>query len=287
MTTNQDGSLPSEPRLSEADRAAAFTKHQPVDRAAAFRAGRAPVPTKFIVWMAVVFVVLGLGGTLLEHYFGGIGVTTTPTTVFKLPATPKAPTGPEISATLPALMGLKYISHATAPKFTLIDQNGRNWSLRSAKGNVVVLTFENSTCNDICPVLGQEIKQAQQRLGADSSKVIFAIVNSDPKNLAVNARPPALAIPDLAGLHHIYFLTSKLTRLNSVWSSYGVSVRVGSGANQVAHNDVMYFIGTKGQLTALATPFANENTKGVFSLSPSDIARFAQGIANTASSLVK
>ncbi|MBW4078596.1 MAG: hypothetical protein HIU84_08855 [Acidobacteria bacterium] len=287
MTTNHDGALPPEPRLSEADRAAAFTKHQPVDRAAAFRAGRAPVPAKFIIWMAVVFVVLGLGGALVEHYFGGIGVATTPTTVFKLPATPKSPTGPEISASLPALMGLKYIAHASAPTFTLISQNDKHWALRNARGDVVVLTFENSTCNDICPVLGAEIKQAQLRLGTKSSKVIFVIVNSDPKDLAVNARPPALVIPGLLGLPHIYFLTAKLNRLNSVWSNYGLSVRVGAVAHQVAHNDVMYFIDTKGQLTALATPYANESTKGIFSLSAWNITRFAQGIANTASSLVK
>jgi cytochrome oxidase Cu insertion factor (SCO1/SenC/PrrC family) len=287
MTTNHDEALPSEPRLSEAERAAAFTKHQPVDRAAAFRAGRAPVPMKFIMWMTVVFVVLGLGGALVEHYFGGIGVTTTPTSVFKLPATPKSPSGPEITASLPALMGLKYIAHASAPSFTLTNQYDKPWGLRDARGHVVVLTFENSTCNDICPVLGAEIRLAQQRLGANSSTVDFVIINSDPKHLAVSARPPALVRPGLAALPHVFFLTSTLVRLNSVWSNYGVSVRVGTTANQVTHNDVMYFIGTKGQLAALATPFANENTQGVFSLRPIDIAHFAQGISNTASSLVK
>ncbi len=287
MTTNEDGALAPESRLSEADRAAAFVKHQPADRAAAFRAGRAPVPTKFIVWMTAVFVVLGLGGVVLEHYFGSIGVTTTTTTVFKLPATPNSPSGPQISASLPALMGLKYIGHATAPNFTLVNQNGKKWGLADARGKAVVLAFEDATCNDICPVLGAEIKQAQQRLGVKAQRVVFAIVNSDPKRTAVVPRPPVLTIPGLSRLHNIYFLTSKLSRLNNVWSNYGISIRVGATANQVAHNNIMYFISPKGQLTALATPFANESTKGVFSLSASDIAHFAQGIANTASSLVK
>lgn len=287
MTTNEDGALAPESRLSEADRAAAFARHQPADRAAAFRAGRAPVPTKFIVWMTAVFVVLGLGGVVLEHYFGTIGVTTTTTTVFKLPTTPNSPSGPQISASLPALMGLKYIGHATAPNFTLVNQNGKKWGLGDARGKAVVLAFEDATCNDICPVLGAEIKQAQQRLGVKAQRVIFAIVNSDPKHTVVAPRPPVLTIPGLSALHNVYFLTSKLSRLNSVWSTYGISIRVGATANQVAHNNVMYFISPKGQLTALATPFANESTNGVFSLSATDIAHFAQGIANTASSLVK
>lgn len=287
MTTNEEGVDSSNSRLSESDRAAAFAKHQPVDRAAAFRAGRAPIPPKFIVWMTAVFLVLGLGGALVEHYFGGIGLPTTTTSVFKLPPTPKTPTGAQISASLPALMGLKYIANATAPDFSLVTQDGQKWSLHDARGKAVVMTFEDSTCNDICPVLGAEIKQAQQRLGRAATRVVFIIVNSDPKRVGVDATPRALTVPGLISLHNVYFLTAKLTRLNEVWTSYGLSVKVGAKANQVSHNDVMYFIGTRGQLTALATPFANESTKGVFSLSASDIGRFAQGIANTASSLVK
>ncbi|MHB1089203.1 MAG: SCO family protein [Acidimicrobiales bacterium] len=287
MTTNEEEADSSNSRLSEAERAAAFAKHQPVDRAAAFRAGRSPIPPKFILWMTAVFVVLGLGGALVEHYFGGIGLPTTTTSVFKLTPTPKSPSGAQISASLPALMGLKYIANAMAPDFSLVNQDGRKWNLHDARGKAVVLTFEDSTCNDICPVLGAEIKQAQQRLGQAASRVVFIIVNSDPKHVALDARPRALTVPGLISLRNVYFLTSRLTKLNSVWTSYGLSVRVGAKANQVAHNDVMYFIGTKGQLTALATPFANESTKGTFSLSASDIGHFAQGISNTASSLVK
>ena len=239
------------------------------------------------MWMVVVFAVLGLGSAAVEHHFGTISLPTTATTVFKLFPTPQEPSGHQISASIPALMGLKYIANATAPGFTLITQNGKRWRLRDARGKAVVLTFEDSTCNEICPVLGAEIKQAQQRLGSKSSQVIFAIVNSDPQHVGVTAAPAVLTVPKLNSLDNVYFLTSKVSQLNTVWANYGVSVRVGTKANQVMHNDIMYFIGPKGQLAAQATPFANENTRGVFSLSPADVGRFAQGIANTASSLVK
>ncbi len=287
MTTNDDESSPQNSRLSEAERAAAFTKHQPVDRAAAFRAGRTPIPPKFIMWMVAVFAVLGLGGAVIEHYFGSIGIPTTSSTVFKLSPTPKTPAGAQISAALPALMGLKYIANAKAPGFSLLTQTGTEWSLRDARDEAIVLTFENSTCNDICPVLGAELKQAQQRLGAKASRVLFVIVNTDPRHVAVTPAPAALTVAGLDGAPNVLFLTSKLARLNAVWTNYGVSVRVGSKANQIMHNDIMYFISPAGQLSAQATPFANENTRGIFSLSPTDISRFAQGIANTAGSLVK
>lgn len=287
MPTSDDGVPLVTSGLSEAERAAAFAKNQPVDRAAAFRTGRTPIPPKFIMWMIVVFAVLGLGGAVVEHYYGNIGLPTTATTVYKFTPPPKLTKGQQISASLPALMGLKYIANATAPGFKLTTQSNTPWSLRDAKGKAVVVTFENSTCNDICPVLGAEIKQSEQRLGANASKVIFAIVNTDPKSLLVQRDPPVLSIPRLQTYANVYFLTSKLSNLNKVWTKYGVIIRVGAKANQVLHNDVMYFIGTSGQLEALATPFADESAKGVYSLSAIDIAHFAQGIANTASSLLK
>ena len=256
--------------LSEQQRAAAFSSSMtPADRSAALREGRTPVPPKFILWMVGVFVVLGGGGAILEHYFGNVGQpSATTTTVFTLPATPTTLAGPQLSSSLSALMGLKEIANAQASPFTLRDQANREWGLLRAKGKVVVLTFYNVNCNDVCPVVGAEIRQAQARLGANARKVEFVIVNSDPNHFAVSAAPAAL-------------------QLKAVWIKYGVSVKVGALASQVAHNNIMYFIDPRGRLRAQAVPFGNENHAGVFSLGPTTISRFAQGIAQTADSLVR
>ena len=275
--------------LSEQQRAAAFSSSMtPADRSAALREGRTPVPPKFILWMVGVFVVLGGGGAILEHYFGNVGQpSATTTTVFTLPATPTTLAGPQLSSSLSALMGLKEIANAQASPFTLRDQANREWGLLRAKGKVVVLTFYNVNCNDVCPVVGAEIRQAQARLGANARKVEFVIVNSDPNHFAVSAAPAALSIPGLANTPSVYFLTGPLLQLNAVWINYGVSVKVGALASQVAHNNIMYFIDPRGRLRAQAVPFGNENHAGVFSLGPTTISRFAQGIAQTADSLVR
>src|SRR5487761_2612308 len=219
------------------------------ERAAALTAGRAPIPTKFIAWTVAALLALGLGGTLVEHFFGNVG--------------------------LPSRQG----SHG--PTTT-----GAAWSLRGARGRVVVLGFYGATCHDICPVLGDEIKQARALLGTNATQVEFVIVNTDPHALARDATPAALTVPGLAGLTGVHFLNGTLNELNAVWSAYGVQVRVGAKASQVVHNDVMFFITPRGHLVAQVTPFANETHSGRYLLDAGERHRFARGIAQTAASLV-
>jgi protein SCO1/2 len=284
--TSED-SEPPEDTLSEAQRASAFANATaPAGRHGRPQMGRAPIPGKFVLLVTTVFVVLGLGGVLVEHYFGGVG-TSGPTTTFTLAPTPGTPSGPPVGASTRAFIGLKEIGVATAPDFSLRDQFNRVWSLGRHRGKVIVLTFFNRDCNDICPVVGAEIRLAQRRLGAASSTVDFAVVNSDPKHPGLEASPPAISYTGLSGLRSVYFLTGTLDRLNSVWVDYGLAVNVGGLANQVAHNNVMYFIAPDGRLRYLALPFANEDHSGRFHLSPAEMSRFATGIANVAISLAK
>jgi cytochrome oxidase Cu insertion factor (SCO1/SenC/PrrC family) len=284
MTSPTSESAQAQNALSEEQRAAAFAQaNAPVGRDGLPRVGRAPIPTKFVLFVTSVFVVLGLGGVVIEHYFGGGAATTT--TVFAPAPTPEAPTGPQLSASTGAFMGLKQIGSARAAQFTLLDQFGRKWSLAAHKGKVVVLTFLNVHCNDLCPVEGAEIRQAQTLLGAMSSHVEFVIVNSDPNHTRVVANPLVLRVGHLENQRTVHFLTGPLEQLNAIWIDYGLAVKVGLRPSQVAHNNVMYFIAPSGRLRSLAVPFGNEDHAGVFSLGSADISRFARGIASVAVSL--
>jgi len=275
------------PLLSETERAAIFASNAPVDRNFRRQGGRAPIPPKAVAWALVIFVVLGLGGAALEHFFGNFGVTSATTTKFLPSNANLSPVSSLNSLSVDQFMNLKQIANASAPSFTLRTQRNHRWNLRRSNGKVIVLAFENAPCNDICPVLGNEIKQAQALLGNNESQVEFAIVNTDPLDLTLSAHPMALSEPGLASASHVVFLTGSLHALNAVWSDYGVRIKVGALASQVTHNNVMYFIAPNGQLEAQATPFASVSTHNVFSLKANLITRFAKGIATTASSLVK
>ena len=262
-----DGRAPSTPMISDDERSAAL------------RAGRAPVPPKFILLVVAVFVVLGLGGVVLERVVGTPGqvpVTSPPriTTPSTLPITPRS------------ILGLKALTGRTAPPFTLTDQHGTTWSLSAQRGRVVILAFYNESCNDICPVLGSELRTSLSLLGTNADHVEVAIVNTDPTHAAALARPPALVRPALVGRANVVFLTGTLAELNAVWSHYGVQVRLGQPPAPALHNDVLYFITSRGALRAQATPFANENRHVVFSLDRESRDAFAAGIAEEAGSLL-
>jgi cytochrome oxidase Cu insertion factor (SCO1/SenC/PrrC family) len=299
------GGAPSESEaLSEADRAAAFaTGRAPVDRAAALRAGSVPVPRKFVRWIIVAFAVLGLGGIVGEKLIGnagvgalgatsvttlaGTGAPVTGATSATAPATPTAPDAPAVDASPSAVIGLTRLAGHQAPVISLRDQGGAAWDLAGARGKVVVLTFFNSECDDICPVLAREIVQADQLLGARSRDVDFVVVNSDPLETSLAPTPPALTRTGLAARSNVSFLSGSLAQLDTVWKKYGVTVAVDNTDRVITHNDVMDFVGPTGKLELSATPFANENTLGIYSLQPAVVHTFARGVADSAAGLLK
>lgn len=287
MSTTPNPGSPHE--LTEEERAAAFAKaFATTSEGGAPRIGQSPIPPKFVLLVAAAFVVLGLGGVVLEHFYGNVGQpSSSTTTIATLPPSPNLPQGPQISASTQALMGLKSIATASAPGFTLTDQTNHSWSLADAAGKVVVLTFYNQNCLDICSVLGPEIRQADASLGSAASRVEFVIVNTDPTHFTYRASPAALVTPGLANVPNVRFLTGPLNMLNSVWINYGLTVHVGALPNEIAHNNVMYFITPRGALSSLAVPFGNENFASVFSLDSATIHRFAEGIAQTAIRLAR
>jgi protein SCO1/2 len=243
-----------------------------------------------IIAMIITFAVIGLGGVVLEHYFGNTGVassvtTTTLSTTGAPPPTPTPPAVPQLSAPLDAFIGLKQIGTAPAPELVLRDRSGASWSLQDQTGKVVVVTFLNNGCNDLCPVLGEELRQAALLLGPAAPHVEFAIVNTDPNQTSVEADPEALSITGLDADPSVHFLTGSLRQLDAIWAAFGVEVTVGQSANQIAHNNILYFVDPQGRLRAEAVPFGNENQRGDYVLPAADVTRFAQGIAREAASL--
>jgi cytochrome oxidase Cu insertion factor (SCO1/SenC/PrrC family) len=269
--------------LSEEERRAAFAAELARPTTPSGRALRPSVPPKVVWYVALAFAVLGLGGVVLDHFFGGPVDTSAPTTTAATTTTTLAP-GHPLPVTALTYIGLKPIAPSPAPAVSLTDTAGRRWRLSGQRGRVVILAFYSVDCSDVCPVLGTELREALALLGPRPVEV--AIVNTDPRNLLVEPRPPALASTGLAGRRDVAFLTGSLAQLDAVWTRYGVSVDV-TAAGRVAHNDVLYFIDPRGRLRALALPFGNESRRGGYRLPAADEARFARGVADEAGSLTR
>jgi protein SCO1/2 len=102
--------------------------------------------------------------------------------------------------------------------FRLADQDGREVSLRSLRGRVVVLTFMYSTCRDTCPVTAQQIRGALDDLGHD---VPALAVSVDPANDTRDAAQAFLVRQSLSG-GRMRFLLGSRAQLEPVWRAYGI-----------------------------------------------------------------
>jgi protein SCO1/2 len=178
-------------------------------------------------------------------------------------------------------MGLQKLTVMAAPGFSLADKQGRPTSLAGLRGRVVVLTFFDSACDDICPVMEAELSRAYADLGVDAARVSFVTVNTDPLGLSVGVAGLAEK-GSLGAVPTWQFLTGSLGQLGSVWRSYGVAVEVQTSTRTVSHSEAMYFIDALGRVRDRATPFADETRSGVYSLAAPTETKWAAGIADEA-----
>ncbi|MGH9090870.1 MAG: SCO family protein, partial [Acidimicrobiales bacterium] len=271
----------------------------PVDRAAAFAAGAPKVSRTAVYWIVAAVLVLGLGGTLLDHVFAtsGAASATVATSTTQLTTTTGPPAGkvtpatvpstghPEVQAPMPAFLGLTTEGTRPATDFTLTGAGGQPVSLSGLRGQVVVLTFADAACDDICPVLAQELVKADALLGSTPVPVSFVTVNTDPLDLRGTTTAPVATMTTLPTLANWQFATGSVHQLNQVWKAYGVSITVQPSTRTVSHNDTLFFVRPNGKLAWRATPFADESRAGVYSLPAKDVTRFAQGIATYAAQL--
>ena len=183
-------------------------------------------------------------------------------------------------------MDLSTLRAHRARQFTLIDQRGATTAVPTPAPDVVVLSFFNASCNDICPVEAAEIEQADHDLGSAAVDVEFVTVNTDPSALAPSAETAVFDDTGLNALPNWHMLTGPLASLNPVWRSYGVSITVEAKTGLEAHTDVMDFIDGAGYVRYRATPFADESRTGTFSLPAASVARWGQGIATYASRIL-
>lgn len=141
-----------------------------------------------------------------------------------------------------------------APGFTLRDQNGRPTSLRQFRGKVVVLTFIDPVCTQLCPLTTRSMVGALQILGPAAAAHV--------QLLAVDANPQKTQVSDVANYTRIHelegrwrFLTGPVTQLESIWKDYHVYVAVEK--NDIFHTAVVMLIDGNGhERNVISTPMS-------------------------------
>jgi cytochrome oxidase Cu insertion factor (SCO1/SenC/PrrC family) len=137
-----------------------------------------------------------------------------------------------------------------APPFQLTDQKGRQVSLASLRGKVVLLTFLDPVCTSDCPLIAQEFRAANQILGAKSSRVELVAIVANPVYSAVSYTRAFDRQELLTSLPNWRFLTGSLPQLEQAWRNYSVAAEVVPSGGMIGHNDVAYVIDANGRTRA-------------------------------------
>lgn len=135
-----------------------------------------------------------------------------------------------------------------APGFTLTDQNGRQVTLASLRGKVILLTFLDPVCVTDCPLIAQEFRQAGQLLGADTSRVELVAINVNPLYYESAYTQAFDRQEGLTTVANWLYLTSSPATLRALYHAYGVPAETLPAGAMLGHNDIAFVIDQSGEI---------------------------------------
>ena len=106
---------------------------------------------------------------------------------------------------------------AFAPDFKLRNQDGERVSMRSLRGQPVIVTFLYTHCEDTCPIQAQTVRGALDELGHDVPALAIAV---DPPNDTPQSARKFLAEQRVSG--RIDFVLGSRAELRHLWDGFGV-----------------------------------------------------------------
>jgi cytochrome oxidase Cu insertion factor (SCO1/SenC/PrrC family) len=135
-----------------------------------------------------------------------------------------------------------------APAFSLTDQHGRDVTLASLHGKVVLLTFLDPVCSNGCPLEAQEFRLAGQLLGASDRHVELVAIVANPVDYQLGYTQAFDRQEGLNGVPNWLYLTGSPVQLAQVWRSYGIAAQIVPAGSMIAHSENVYVIDQQGRL---------------------------------------
>jgi protein SCO1 len=104
-----------------------------------------------------------------------------------------------------------------APDFELRTQEGERISMRSLRGQPVIVTFLYTHCEDTCPITAQTVRGALDELGHDVPALAIAV---DPPNDTPASARKFLAAQRVTG--RIDFVLGSRPELRPLWKGFAI-----------------------------------------------------------------
>jgi cytochrome oxidase Cu insertion factor (SCO1/SenC/PrrC family) len=146
-----------------------------------------------------------------------------------------------------ALNGQPAVVDRPSVPFDLTDQNGRQVSLASLRGKVVLLTFLDPVCVTDCPLVAQQFRAADQLLGSKARNVALVAIVANPDYRSLAYTRAFDRQESLTRLPNWHFLTGSLSQLTTAWHEYYVTAELNGPGAMVLHPDVAYVIDASGE----------------------------------------
>ena len=143
----------------------------------------------------------------------------------------------------PALDTGSSLGGQPAPGIRLVNQFGQHMALSQFRGKVVILSFVDSQCTNVCPLTTASMLEAKQLLGAAGSQVQLLGVDANPKAIS---RSDVMAYSRVHGMVNQWdFLTGSLAQLEAVWRAYDIAVQIQRG--MIDHTPALFVIDQRGR----------------------------------------
>jgi len=128
-----------------------------------------------------------------------------------------------------------------APRFALRNVLGGSVSLSPGRGRLTLITFLDSRCRQLCPIVGRALGDVQRALptGARPEVLIVSVDPSGDSAASVQAAVRRWRIEP--GWR---WLSGTRPQLAAVWRSYGVVVR--AATNDIVHGAAVYLVDSRG-----------------------------------------
>jgi cytochrome oxidase Cu insertion factor (SCO1/SenC/PrrC family) len=148
----------------------------------------------------------------------------------------------------PASLAGTLIHDSVAPNFRLRDQFGKSVSLSQFRGHVVLLTFMEAHCNELCPRVADKLRRTVAGLGPTGQRhVTVLVVSTDPEGDTTSAVRQFSIHHGM--LNRWHYLLGNRKQLLPVWQSYYIyaAPKGASASADQAHTSATYFIDQKGR----------------------------------------
>jgi protein SCO1/2 len=146
-----------------------------------------------------------------------------------------------------------------APAFRLNDQFGRTVSLSQFRGRTVVLTFIESHCTTLCPVVADKLHRLDMGLGTSRNRVAILGISTDPEGDTYASMRSFSRKHGL--LHSWHFLVAGRAQLAPIWRGYYIyaAPKAASPTLDSNHTSATYLIDGSGRERVLFGGDPNTN----------------------------